>query len=95
MRITPEQHSRQSARQRLRLGGTLLPSKLLISDRPRKAYRLAPGLPAANVGRHHPDYGMTPQEHALAKRARMEHDEAERQKRRDRGEFVPGDRLSK
>lgn len=27
-------------------------------------------VPAANVGRKHPDYGMTPAEHAAAKAAR-------------------------
>jgi hypothetical protein len=28
-------------------------------------------VPAANVGRNHPDYGMTPAEHWAAKKARV------------------------
>lgn len=40
-------------------------------------YRYRPGpqgshLPLANVGRSHPDYGMTPKEHALAKAERQQ-----------------------
>lgn len=45
----------------------------------RYRYRPGPGrgrdrarLPVANVGRNHPDYGKTPQEHALAKAVRQQ-----------------------